>query len=99
MNFELKDIPAKLTPVLLKFKKYLVFIFIITVLIIYVALVLFINTLASQQPNDDAVAEQLNTVTRPRINEDTLDKIKQLEDQNIQVQTLFQDARENPFTE
>lgn len=99
MNFEVKDIPAKLTPILVNLKKYAVFMFVISVLIIYVVLVLFINTLASQEPNEDAVTERLKTVTRPRINEDTLIKIKQLEDQNIQVKTLFQDARDNPFTE
>lgn len=99
MNLEVKDIPAKLTPIVQLAKKYLVFIFVVTVLVIYAFLVLFINTLASEQPNDDAVTERLKTVSRPKINEDTLVKIQQLEDQNIQVQTLFQDARDNPFTE
>lgn len=99
MNFEVKDLPAKLTPLLQLAKKYLTFIFIVTVLIVYAFLIFFINTLASEQPDEDAVAERLKTVSRPKINEETLVKIKQLEDQNIQVQTLFQDARDNPFTE
>lgn len=99
MNLEVKDIPAKLTPLLALFKRYLVFIFIITVLFTYAFLVFFINSLASSQPDEDAVTERLQTVSRPKVNEDTLTKIKQLEDQNIQVKTLFNDARDNPFTE
>lgn len=99
MNLEVKDLSAKLTPLLQLAKKYLTFIFIVTVLVVYAFLILFINTLASKQPDEDAVAERLKTVSRPKINEDTLVKIQQLEDQNIQVQTLFQEARDNPFTE
>jgi predicted negative regulator of RcsB-dependent stress response len=99
MNLEVKDISAKIGPAILAAKKYLVFIFIITVLLVYGYLVFYINTLASQQPDEDAVTERLKTVQRPKIDEDALNKIEQLEDQNIQVQTLFQQARDNPFVE
>lgn len=99
MSLEVKDIPTKILPVLKGLKKYVVFIFILVVLVIYGYLVFHINTLASQEPNDDAIAERLKTVQRPRIDEDALNKIQQLEDQNIQVQSLFQEARDNPFAE
>lgn len=99
MNLEAREITAKIVPLLKGLTKYLVFIFIMIVVIVYGYLVFHINTLASQEPGDDAVAERLKTVQRPRIDEDTLKKIQQLEDQNIQVQTLFQQARDNPFTE
>lgn len=99
MSIELKDIPSKLTPALEWLKKYVVFIFAMVVLLVYGYLVFHINTLASQEPSDDAVAERLKTVQRPKIDEDVVDKIEQLQDQNIQVQTLFQQARDNPFTE
>jgi predicted negative regulator of RcsB-dependent stress response len=99
MNLEVKDITTKIVPAMLAAKKYLVFIFFIAVLLIYGYLVFHINTLASQQPNEDAVTERLKTVQRPKIDEDALNKIEQLEDQNIQVQTLFQQARDNPFVE
>lgn len=99
MNLEVKYISAKIIPALQGLKKYLVFIFVITVLLVYGYLVFHINTLASQQPEEDAVTERLKTVQRPKIDEDALNKIEQLEDQNIQVQTLFQQARDNPFVE
>lgn len=99
MNLEVKDISAKLLTALKGLKRYIVFIFIITVMIIYGYLVFHINSLASQEPEEDAVTERLKTVQRPRIDEDALLKIQQLEDQNIQVKTLFQEARDNPFAE
>lgn len=99
MNLEVKNISAKIIPVLEGLKRYVVFVFIVVVLVVYGYLVLHINTLASQEPADDSVAERLKTVQRPRIDEDALNKIQQLEDQNIQVKTLFQEARDNPFAE
>lgn len=99
MKLEVKDITTKLQPVLLWFKKYAVFIFVLVVLSVYGFLVFRINTLASQEPSDDAVTERLERVQRPKIDQDVLSKIEQLEDQNIQVQTLFQQARDNPFAE
>lgn len=99
MNLEVKDISAKLVPALQSLSKYLVFMFIMVVLGIYGFLVFHINTLASQQPDEDAVLERLKTVQRPRIDEEALIKIQQLQDQNIQVKTLFDDARDNPFAE
>lgn len=99
MNLEVKDIAAKIGPLLQGMKRYLAFVFVITVLLVYGLLVFRINMLSSQQPDEDAVTERLKTVQRPRIEQETLDKIQQLEDQNIQVQALFQQARDNPFVE
>lgn len=99
MNLEVKDITAKIIPALQGLKRYIVFIFIITVLMVYGYLVFHINTLATQEPDESAITERLKTVQRPKIDQDALNKIQQLQDQNVQVQTLFQQARDNPFAE
>lgn len=99
MNIEVKDLGEKLIALTGSLKKYLVFIFIMIVLSVYGYLVFYINVLATTEPDEDLVTERLKTVQRPRIDENALNKIKQLEDQNVQVQTLFQEARDNPFVE
>ncbi len=99
MNLEVKDITGKILPALANLRRYLVFIFIITVLGLYGYLVVHINSLAQQEPDEATVAERLKTVQRPQIDQVALDKIQQLQAQNIQVQTLFKQARDNPFTE
>lgn len=99
MNLEVKDIIAKLEPLVKNLRHYLVLGFILAVVMAYSFLVFRINTLASQEPDEDAVTERLKTVQRPKIDEDALSKIERLEDQNIQIRTLFQDARDNPFVE
>jgi len=99
MNLELKNITGKIIAFILGLKRYLVFIFILVVLVVYGYLVFHINTLSSQVPDEDAVTERLKAVQRPRIDEDAVTKIENLEDQNIQVKTIFQEARDNPFVE
>jgi hypothetical protein len=41
----------------------------------------------------------LNTVQRPQIDERTVDRIQQLEDRNVEIRSLFEQARDNPFSE
>lgn len=99
MNIELKALPNKLLPLLAAVRRYLILIFIVFFVGAYGFLVFRINALASSEPSDDAVAERLQSVKRPKIDQSAVDKIQQLEGQNIEVQTLFQEARQNPFSE
>ncbi|MDB5185949.1 MAG: hypothetical protein JWL85_472 [Candidatus Saccharibacteria bacterium] len=98
-NLDLKTLPATLLPLLNKVKRYVVIIFIGVVVLVYGFLVLRINTFAQTEPTDEAVTERLKAVQRPKIDADALEKIQQLEDQNVEVQTLFKQARDNPFSE
>ena len=99
MKLSIKSIPAKLGTLLEMARQYLVLTFILFFVGVYGFLVFRINTLARSEPGDDAVTEKLQTVQRPKIDQNAVDKIQQLEDQNIEVQTLFKDARQNPFLE
>lgn len=53
----------------------------------------------SVQPSEDSINEKLNNLQRPRIDKDIINKLQNLEHDNIQVQSLFNQARDNPFTE
>ncbi len=99
MKLLIKSIPDKIMPTLRFLRRYAKFIFLITFLIIYTFLVLRINLLNRQEPSDSAVAEKLKVVQRPKIDQDILNKIQELQDQNVEVQTLFKQARDNPFSE
>jgi hypothetical protein len=99
MNIDLKTLPNKVLPILHVLKRYMVLIFILALVSIYGFLVFNINAMAQKEPTEDAVQEKLNTVQRPKIDKQSLDKIQQLEDQNIDVQVLFKQARDNPFSE
>jgi hypothetical protein len=99
MNIELKDFPAKIMPALKTVRRYTVLIFVLVVTSVFGFLVMRIGSLTQTEPNDDLILERLQTLQRPRIDESTIEKINQLESQNIDVQSLFQQARDNPFSE
>lgn len=99
MNIDLKQFPEKIMPVLQKILRYKTMIFFILLSLIFGYLVFSINNYAKIEPTEDAVNEKLTTVQRPKIDEKAIKKIQQLEDQNVQVQSLFKNARDNPFSE
>jgi len=99
MNIDLKKVPTAIAPILAVCKRYLTFGFFVIVASLLGFLLFQVNSLTAQTPDEDLVTEKLQTVTRPRIDQATVNKIKQLEDQNLQVQSLFDEARNNPFDE
>lgn len=99
MNIEVKNIPARLRSFVLKARRYLPITLVVIVAVVYGWLIFRINVLNRREPSDDAVAEKLQTAKRPKIDQSTIDKINELEDNSTEVQTLFKDARNNPFQE
>src|SRR5262249_25067436 len=82
-----------------RMRQYLPLIFIVSLLSAYGFLVLRINSLNNAEPSDAAVTEKLQTVQRPKVDQATIDKLQQLQDNSTEVQTLFKAARDNPFQE
>lgn len=97
LNLDIKSIGSKSKKIVKGLGKYASFIFILLVLATYGFIVIRIRTLATQDPNSDVVAEKLKDLQRPKVDQSTIDKIQQLRDSNIQVKTLFDQARDNPF--
>jgi predicted negative regulator of RcsB-dependent stress response len=81
------------------FKRYAVEIFAVFVLVVYGFLVWQVNSMSNIAPSEEKIAEEQQIIKKPQIDEQTIQKIEQLEDQNIAVQALFKSARENPFGE
>lgn len=99
MNIDLKDVPAKLLSLLQGLKKYTLFICILLVAGIYIFLILQIRSLASIEPSSTDITNKLNELQTPKLDQSAVDKIQQLEAQNIEIKTLFNEARQNPFQE
>jgi hypothetical protein len=80
-----------------KYRQHTVFGAILLVLLIYVFVVLKINTLANAEPNPDQ--ENVVTASIPKIDGKAINQIQSLESNNTQVHSLFEQARNNPFQE
>jgi hypothetical protein len=95
-NLDIKQITTHVRGLLRRLQGYAAFLFIIGVLLIYSFLVLRISQLSQAEPDAAAIAEQ-QTIKRLKIDQGSISKIEELEDQNIGVQSLFESARDNPF--
>lgn len=98
-NIEVKDIPKKLQALFEANQKYLPITYFVFIILLGAFFVFKINSFSNITPTDDQVSEKLQTIQRPHIDQASIDKIQQLQDQNVEVESLFKDARDNPFSE
>lgn len=99
MNIDLKDLPTKILPLLSKLKEYIGFIIVIAILLSYGFLIAQIRSYVINEPSETTVSEELKKLSLPKVNEEAIKQIQQLQDTNVQVQSLFDKARQNPFSE
>jgi hypothetical protein len=99
INFNIKSIPKLLKRVLQKLERYSVIIFFVSAVGACSFLVYQIGSASQSEPNQDVLTQQINSVKRLKIDKQSIEKIEQLEDQNVNVQSLFKSARDNPFQE
>jgi hypothetical protein len=58
-----------------------------------------IQTLANAQPNSSEIESKASATSKPYIDKTAVEKIQALQDNSVSVQTLFNQARQNPFRE
>lgn len=76
-----------------------VIIFVVFVAVLYGLIAMRIQTLSSVEPSAEAVASQSRATSKPTIDAAIVEKVQQLEDRNVTVKVLFDQARKNPFRE
>lgn len=99
MKITTKDLLNKLVGPLSYIRRYAVMIFIMVMLLIISFFVFRISQYSREEPSEQAIDEKLQTVQRPRIDKTVVEKIQLLQSENIKVQSLFDQARNNPFNE
>lgn len=99
INLDLKSIKPTLEKVLKRFSKHAAFIAITLVLLVYVFLVWRISTLTSTEPSAEAESAALAETNIPRVNKKAVEQIQSLEQNSTEIQSLFNQARNNPFQE
>lgn len=99
MNIDIKDIKPKLIKTYKWIRVHVILLSVLLVVLLYGWLVLQINLLNRREPSEDTVTERLQTIKRPRIDQQTIDRLEQLQDTNVDVKALFKQARDNPFQE
>lgn len=97
LNLNFKELPALLGGYWRKFSTYKVFIFFLAVALLYGYIVWRINVFSNAPASVSEEATQ--RTAQPHIDQDTISKIQSLQDNSVNVQSLFDAARQNPFQE
>ncbi|PIZ63767.1 hypothetical protein COY17_00155 [Candidatus Saccharibacteria bacterium CG_4_10_14_0_2_um_filter_52_9] len=96
-DLTLKTSLAQLSKLVLKLRRYSLLAFIALVVLIYGFLLLRINNLGSTPPSNGAIINESGKTKVPHIDESVVRQLKALQDNSVSVQTLFDEARSNPF--
>ena len=96
-KLSLRAMPAKLNPLVAKLKHYELVIFVVFVAAIYGFVLMRINSLSHVQPSPQAVTSQVQAARVPHIDAAVVKQLESLQDNSVSVQTLFDQARSNPF--
>lgn len=93
----------KIQPIIVKLtgaaKRYSIIIFIIIFGALYGYLVYTAGQQAELEPSQKQISDAYTGISRPQLDAAIADKLRSLESSNVDVQTIFNDARNNPFSE
>lgn len=92
-----KGLPAQITAIGGRLKRYSLPVFLVFVAVIYGFVLLRINNLSQAEPSDQAVTSQVQAAKIPHIDAAVVKQLETLQDNSVSVQSLFDEARSNPF--
>jgi hypothetical protein len=58
-----------------------------------------VNAINQKAPSDKQVSDKVTALPQPKIDQGLIDKITSMEEESVQVKSIFSDARKNPFAE
>ena len=99
MKLDNSKLKKQLAPLVEAFRRYHVFLFIVAFLGTYAFLVMRISSLTQNEPTLTSGTSEVEAIKQLKVDQAAIDQILELEEQNIEVQSLFKEARNNPFTE
>jgi len=98
ISIDFKSLPEQLGVLGQKLVRYMPLMVFVLIALVYGFVLVRITMLANAQPNDSTVVGQIADLT-PHIDQNAVRQLQSLEDNSVNVQSLFEDARNNPFGE
>lgn len=98
-DLNLDSFKRLLDPIGRQFARYRLVLFLFVVGVIYIFLVLRIGSLSNVPPDPATLSSSTQALATPHIDPATVKKIQDLKDNNVNVQALFNQSRQNPFQE
>ncbi len=96
-KLDLKSLTAKASAAVEKARRFSLILFIGFVVLLYGFILFRINSLSNTQPSAESVSSQIKAAQVPHIDEATVKQLESLQNNSVNVQALFNEARSNPF--
>lgn len=93
------QLPPVVLAILKNLNRFKVLVFIVIVAGVYGYVLLQITTLSNAQPTTEQINAQTKPIKTAHIDKTTVRQLQQLQDNSVNVQALFNNARNNPFQE
>lgn len=94
---DLKSLISKAGPDIQKVRRFSFLLFLCFVALLYGFVLLRINSLGNAQPSTDSVTSQVQASQVPHIDQSVVNQLESLNNNSVNVQALFNQARSNPF--
>lgn len=92
----LLDKAALLAALIKRFRFILVF---VAFSIMYAYILTQVNAINAREPSDKQITDKATAAPRTKIDPELAKQITSLEEENIDIKTIFNEARKNPFAE
>lgn len=99
MPADLKQSTRQAKRLLQRMAKYTGVLFFLFIALVYGYVIMQINEFGNTPVDQQAVADQVQELSTPSIDEQAARKLQNLRDNSVNVQTLFEESRTNPFSE
>lgn len=98
-DLSLKSFKPALTGVVRSVRKFVAVLVFLLFMAIYGYTVIQINSLSNPDVDQSAVTSEIKALPTPRMDEAAAQKLESLEDNNVNVQSLFDKSRTDPFSD
>jgi hypothetical protein len=95
----LKKLGVKSKQEIVQLKKYSGVMFFLLFALVYAFMVMRINNLSNAPVDEEEITLQLTSSPALRIDEEAIKQLQTLKDNSVNVQSLFDQGRTNPFQE
>jgi hypothetical protein len=98
-ELNVKDLGPQLLAAFQKLNRYAGILILLLVAGVYGFVLLRINQLSNVQPSESDISAQSASATIPKVDPHVVNQLESMKDNSVNVQTLFDQARGNPFSE
>lgn len=95
----MKELLNRIQPVIEIIRRYSITIAILVIGGVYGYLIYTSSKLVQVEPSEVQVSEKYQSAKRPKIDDSIVNKLNELQDNNITFKELLDEARKNPFAE